>query len=418
MVKKKGRAIGSPRKHQPAPSANMAKWTLRSKSWCFTCTGAHEATLAGAAFRSAAKAEKYYRLDVTVPVQVVTNGVVVTWAQPVVGKTVMGWLYSNKVLKDVLGPGKPSHPIHWAPCGVAARLGLPTTASTNAAGMPMAAPKPPNQQEGYPDLPSKYQEASLGPQDWFGTVADPGKPKRMLEQFGFLVLRGFVTDNVATPACESVLVQFRKVMGSLTDGHATQDFDKLAALPAKVWEYKAHSEDPIVTCHFPKIGERGSRQILDDLGCSFNAGGSVTFVKHGGGADKQGVKLGWQILNIDGQPFKHYWEHTMSHEHSGMNEQGHLSLPNKKTEMSPFASSKRIAKPLARGTANATTTKLGLQVKFKKMHVFSKFALEQKWSVSQNAGYLRQFGGGKLTKPQFFLDMLPLREAQLYMRLA
>ena len=58
------------------------------------------------------------------------------------------------------------------------------------------------------------------------------------------------------------------------------------------------------------------------------------------------------------------------------------------------------------------------QILFKKLEMFSKFALEQKWGVGANAGYIKTSGEGKLTKPQWFKDLRPVREAQMYMRLA
>ena len=62
-------SLGAPKKRQvqnktQAPqerdgtSPAMAKWTTRSKSWVFTCMGPNEATMAGQAFRKAAKEDE------------------------------------------------------------------------------------------------------------------------------------------------------------------------------------------------------------------------------------------------------------------------------------------------------------------------------------------------------------------------
>ena len=361
--------------------------------------GPKEATAAGNAFREASKQEKAYRLDGGVPVRVVGNQTFIAWAQPVVGKTVAAWLYQSNLLKQVMGKGKKAEPVEWGPCGATASLGL---APTPATSMPMAAQDPSGTQ-GYPGLPPRYFAASLERDDWFGTVAEPAKPLLILKEYGFLILRGFVPDIITAPARSSVELQFKRVMGSLTEGNATQDFDKLAGLPAKVWEHKVNPEveDPIVKLSFPFQSASGV-DALQVIGLDVNVDGFVMAVKPNSLADKQGVKMGWQVLErlVNVGNVGSVWSLW-------------------RADGSPKASSgnRSRASPKPSQKAAQAVTHKGTHIKFKMLDCFSHFALTQKWSVSQNAGYMKKFGGGKLTKPQFFEDMRGLREAQLYMRL-
>ena len=120
--------------------------------------------------------------------------------------------------------------------------------------------------QGYPDLPTKFGEASLGRSDWFGTDARPNKPQDMLRKYGFLILRGYLPDNIVAPARLCVEAQFKTVMGSLTNGFATDDFDKLNGIPSHVWDYKAASRGEI--SKFTKLSfpyETGA-STLDNIG--------------------------------------------------------------------------------------------------------------------------------------------------------
>jgi len=418
---------------------SMAKWTSRSKSWAFTCMDPEQSAVVGKAFRVAAKEEKSQRLDGAVPVRVAGNKIYVTWAQTVVGKTVQSWIYQDIHLQKAFGKAAKSRPLAWGPCSITESLG---GAAGPDPGMPVAAANPPGTtHQGYQDLPQKFSEASLQFGEAWG-VNHNGEikhPSAILHRFGFLIVRKFVPDIVVKPARICVESHFKGVMGTLTEGYATNNFDKLAKLPTKVWEFTASkaSQDAITNRQFPccsypimpmgmealsclpKRTHRQFIELLEGIGLSVNGEGFVTHVQPEGEAHAEGVKMGWRILEIDGWTFKGWSDAWDKH-------QWHTQIQSKPCPSSATTKAAQKADDGALSKKRKPAAKLDkvqikpyrpAQIKFKMMDVFSPLALEQKWSCAQNAGYMKKFGGGKMTKPQFFKDLGPLKEVQMYMRL-
>ena len=401
IAKKKKAKI--PPKESQKDETKMAKWTTHSKGWVLTHVDPRQATMAGEVFRKVAKEDAKYRLDPGMPVRVVGNKCFLSWPTPVTGKTVAGWWYGSEEIMKIIGKGKKAQPMWWGPVGHISHLLAPHPATgtpNSTTGTPLAA------SGGYPELPPKYGAASLEPPDWWGTLEDPAKPLRILEEFGFLILRGFLPAIVAAPARQSVEAHLKMVMGSLTDGFATEDFDKLASLHPKVWEHKITNpeEGPQVVTHsFPLTPPQAISidwYLPGILGCALDARGFVTAVKPKGPADQQGVKMGWQVLaisqeiqqpkNLVGGSRSLTLTHTMTGQRSWkqaplQKERGALGTLS--AASAPKASSKHLAKPRAKAIGKGTGLTELVKIKFKKMDAFSPLAITQKWSVSQNQGW-------------------------------
>ena len=423
--KKKGPPPGSSR-----GSVAMLKWTIRSQSWLFTFLDSTQATVAAVALCQASnRGKRGHMLDVHVPVRVVGSQVHLKWKHPVVGKTVHAWIHKDPVLMKIMMKSQT-----WTHIGIHEEvqqgiMAIEDDGTVNNGGMPMAA-KSPTTQQGYPDLPMEYHEASLERPDWFGTVTEPAKPRHILEKYGFIMLRKYVPIVVVAPARACVESHFKKIMGSLTNGYATQDFDKLDGLPTKVWSYQSISGDrnqceKIVTLQ--RIGGHGTvRMGFEIMGCFLNDAGHVISVTPDSPADKEGVKMGWVVLEIDDWPFK---ASSYLQQHPPRKRQ------RQKKEEGGSVTSDSVGRlvdvcPSVTGTSQQnmlhqkSCVNVGasfimvMHVKFLMKEAFSIFALEHKWGVMDNVGYMRKFGGGRLSKPRCFEDLGHLTEVQMYMRLA
>jgi len=291
--------------------------------------------------------------------------VYITWTKAVVGKSVMGLIYRDKILRPVLGKGGPAPLMSFRPAPIS---------SPSPSAKPLAGPL--GNTIGYKPLPEPWAtEASFGSSSWYGHQNADGlmerQPHDSLTEHGFLCLRGFVPKSLVQPARETCREHFQKIGQSFTGGHATSDLDMFAKLPAKVWEGKPNGE---AECQFTGDGK---------LGCQVNAQGVVTFVEPGGQAARADVQTGWRVSKIDGEQF-----------------QGHPDQP----------------KLLQKLDAAAGRTRKPLIVHFIKWEHYSPFAITQKWTFSGNRGFLSQFGLGKCTNVPFFANVSTLLEVQLYMR--
>jgi hypothetical protein len=220
-------------KKKAVKSATMLKYTTRSKFWVFSFPNASDATEAARAFRKQAKNESCQRLDAgSMLVQVVGHRAFLTWASACTGKTVYGWINGSESLKSLVGKGK-NAAVTWGSRMLGSgALGqdpwLDETAGAQSlqdlAGAVQRLENTPVVAaggQGYPGLSTKYGMASLTRTDWFGTSCEPNWLLKVFNQYGFLILRGYLPKKIVASARSCVEAQFKTVMGSLTDGFAT-----------------------------------------------------------------------------------------------------------------------------------------------------------------------------------------------------
>ena len=351
-----------------ALSPTMQKWFVHSKGWCLTFLTEKFATQATQAFRSANKDDNF--LDNAAPVRVVGKRVFITWARPVVGKTVSGWICNNKALRAVIAPEGKAKAIEWRPWDP----------SECEAGLNLVEPQEDSATVAYPPLKAPYNTVvALGRSEWFGSEMD--QPLAVLNEYGFLCLRGFVPKCLVDPARDTCMHHFLQIIASFTDGHAIDEgpggLDKVANLPPEVWESKSHGT--------------ATKLFQKDLPLGFhiNSEGVVLSTDLEGQASKVGVRMGWRVKAINGKMYS----------------------PGQDVDFQKSAKKTKQRKPAAGGQAHHVT-----EINFKQVKLFSPCAIQQKWSVGLNRGYQPQLGLGKCTNPEFFANVKPLEEAQLYMR--
>ena len=300
-----------------------------------------------------------------------------TWRGFVTGKTMYG--YFREYAEKTLGPKGCARPINFAPAnahspedlldaaGAEASVICGVTGADAASGADAAigadTGKP------YDPLPHRLSNASFGA----SRACDVSAMNDALEEYGFIVLRGFIPAHITAKAFRESTDYFLDVLKSFQHGFSIDKgmagFDELATLPSRVWERKPH-KDVVVNFEPGRLDMTVDPDTLE--------------VKHllpNGQASNKGVQLGWVVVRIAADGWR---------------------LVPKRQPLAAFINKGRLD-----DAASLTFTP--------PMH-YSPLAVSQKWGVSTTRGWQSKLGLGKSTEPIFFQNCPGVLNAQQWMR--
>ena len=363
---------GSPSKPEPAiggdacpvPETLTDRYYLKSQSWVFFFTQASIKN-ALAAVLSLNKSNPFL-LAGSHPL-VEGERMRLTWKVPVSGKSVYG--HFRKRAPKTLGPNGICKPSFFSvappatptsPSAPADVCGKPGQNAAIGAGAAIGA-------EGYQPLPDELAGASFdGLRCW-----DVQAVKAALEEFGFVVLRGFIPERINKMALDESQAYFLGVLKSFQHGFSIDQghsgFDEISKLPSFVWE-KTPKKEVVVDFAPGGLGMLVDRNSLIVEGVGF-----------GGQAEMKGVRRGWAVTKLrSGEPLAD------------------------------------VVQPLAEA-ANRDWPG-SIEVTFQPPAHYSPLAESQKWGVFSSRGYQPKLGLGKCTDAINFASAMGVMNAQLWMR--
>lgn len=207
----------------------QTSYGLRSATWVLTFSNQDKAARAASSMRQLN--DTLHFLAQGSAVRVDNASVHIVWRSVIRGHSLVDYLYAN--CRGTFGPcgkfsswsfsGPASASTHAPEAAPATEAAGASTKATEAAGAPTHVPGT------YIDLPGRY---ALDASQWYV----PGKAMALLQQNGFVVLRGFLPEYLCQPARQDIEAHFLTILGSFTGGHAVDCIDKVHLLDGKVWE--------------------------------------------------------------------------------------------------------------------------------------------------------------------------------------
>ena len=314
-------------------------------------------------------------------------GFTFTWAKEIMGKSLHGML--NILEMSTGGAYQFRDFLLYPMMAVHVNMGSPLL-NTSPAGGETANP--------YPPLPPELATASFDTTNWW----DMDRVHAALDEHGFVCLRKFIPSQITQLAMHEATSYLLKVMRSFQHGHAIDEpglagFDKLVALPGKVWEHRPNLMTKCIT--FAK----------GNVGIEINAQTKVvTKVEPGGQAHKMDVEVGWVWLFPVHDKF--HINATISNKLLAL-VKCHVKPtdPHEKDTTQPLVDiDTLIEEDFEEGD--------GIIFEFQPPKYYTNFAVEQHWGVATQKGYQQELGIGRVTDPKNFRGCLALMSAQRYMR--
>jgi hypothetical protein len=245
----------------------------------------------------------------------------------------------------------------------AAELATASAPQLAIGSIPPAAP-----QNAYPSLPEELHGASFDAQRCWDIVM----VRAALEEYGFVVLRGFVPERIAQPALAEATEYFLGVLRAFKHGYAIDKgvagIDEVARLPSCVWENVAKKKKTI-TFAKGSLGMTVHPQTLEVVGLTPN-----------GQASRLGVRPGWAVEKASN---------------------GRRGLTKVRQPLVAWLEAEQPAVSF---------------VTFQPPANYSPLAVSQKWGVFTSKGYQPDLGLGKCTDAENFATSAGVMNAQLWMR--
>lgn len=337
--------------------------------------------------------------------------VTLTWKAPVTGKSVYGHFLKRSAGK--LGPQGTCGFQIFRPQRTAASLATSPTTFGNTDGTPSGTAAASN--SGANTSPAtaaiganpnfELPPGAVGLQSWAHASFDAqqcwdiAKVHAVLEEVGFVVLRGFIPEHIISMAHQEARDYYLGVLKSFEHGFAVEEqglagFDKLADLPSFLWE------------HAPKGAKPRMKKFKEgSLGMKVDPDTKVVLpgLTPGGQAALLNVQPGWVVKSARAKA-----------------EPGRCLAPAKVqavrqaihgTSSQPWIA---VRQPLA---AWVHAEQPGdSEVTFKPPNYYSPLAVSQHWGCFTTKGYQSKLGLGKCSDATNFANCMGVRNAQLWMR--
>ena len=382
-----------------------AKYSLRGQNWTLRFKTKQEA---GKAMGLVTTFDQRFRhfLMVGADVRKCQDGLgfSITWAREITGNSLHGWFRKNI---PQMGKGGLCQFCDFWLQPVNGEL-LPRVLGCGGAA------------DSYPALPPALATASFDITNWW----DMAKVRTALDEHGFVCLRKFIPTHITQLARDEATRYFLEVMRSFQHGYAIDEpglagFDKLAALPGKVWEHRPN----LPTTRIKFASASGS------LGLVYNPLTKlVTKVHPWGQAHKHKVEVGWALVGTNSEELNDEM-HSLasklaskigfnrlqpaSKSASEMDTEGtNQPVVNQEVEWPAIKDTNQPAvdtsQPLVEKVAGVSPDIVGcgkthVVFEFQPPKCYTHFAIEQHWGVATKRGYQSKngLGMGKATDPEY-----------------